>query len=759
MHGHHDPALVALSILIAMAASYTALDLAGRLRAASGKRASMAWLGTAALAMGGGIWSMHFVAMLALSLPGVSITYDAALTLFSLVLAIGVTGLGFAVARDADGGLRPLLIAGLLMGAGILAMHYTGMAAMRMPMEMHYNAVWVGISVLIAIGASTAALWLALVETRSVLRFGAALAMGIAVSGMHYSGMRAAHFVPSLEAQQATTGLGLNHANLAVGIAVTTFVILALALAAAVVDRRLAQVAAQEALRLRRSEEQFRALYRHTPLPLHSLSSKGTILEASDSWLQLLGRNREDVHGERLAFFMEPESAQKFLDHDWPLLLQGEAMDDVEYRFRTRDGVPIDVLMSSRLECDGDTLSISGGLVDVTARKRAEEALRQTQKMEAIGKLSGGIAHDFNNLLAVVLGNLELLQRRYAQDDRAASLIENAMQGARRGSVLTQHMLSFARQQMLQAEPVSVPHLFQSITDTLQRSLGPQIQFETDFDPQGATAHVDAHQLEISIINLAVNAKDAMPEGGTIRVCAKRSSLQSGDVDGLKPGAYVRVDITDDGIGMDSQTLARARDPFFTTKGLERGSGLGLSMVHGFAEQSGGALVLESEFGSGTRATLWLPAADVEAGTALSALPMQQSSAGPLKILAVDDDFLVLMNTVDLLQELGHDVIEASSGTMALDMLEKDAGIELLVTDHAMPGMTGTELARAIRQRRPELPILIVTGYAEIPENEQLKLPMLGKPFTHDQLKDAVTSALTSAPRPASGAAALSSIH
>jgi len=373
MHGHHDPALVALSILIAIAASYTALDLAGRLRAASGKRASMAWLGTAALAMGGGIWSMHFVAMLALSLPGVTITYDAALTLFSLVLAIGVTGLGFAVARDADGGLRQLLIAGLLMGAGILAMHYTGMAAMRMPMEMHYSPFWVGVSVVIAIGASTTALWLALVETRPVLRFGAALAMGVAVSGMHYAGMHAAHFVPSLEARQAITGVGLNHANLAVGVAVITFGILALALAAAVVDRRLAQMAAMEAHRLRRSEEQFRALYRHTPLPLHSLSGKGTILEASDSWLQLLGRNREDVHGERLAFFMEPESAQKFLDHDWPLLLQGQAMDDVEYRFHTKDGVPIDVLMSSRLECDGETLSISGGLIDVTARKRAEE--------------------------------------------------------------------------------------------------------------------------------------------------------------------------------------------------------------------------------------------------------------------------------------------------------------------------------------------------------------------------------------------------
>ncbi|VVT13668.1 MHYT domain-containing protein [Rhizobium sp. EC-SD404] len=759
MHGHHDPALVALSILIAIAASYTALDLAGRLRAAASNRASMAWLGTAALAMGGGIWSMHFIAMLALSLPGIEITYDAALTLFSLVLAIGVTGLGFAVARNVDGGVRPLLVAGLLMGAGILTMHYTGMAAMRMPMEMHYDPVWVGISVVIAIGASIAALWLALVETRPILRFGAALAMGAAVSGMHYAGMHAAHFVPSPESEQAITGFGLDHANLAVGVAVITFVILALALAAAIVDRRLAQMAAQEAHRLRRSEEQFRALYRHTPLPLHSLSSKGIILEASDAWLQLLGQSRNDVHGERLTFFMEPDSAQKFLDHDWPLLLQGQAMDDVEYRFRTKDGVPIDVLMSSRLESDGDTLSISGGLIDVTARKRAEEALRQTQKMEAIGKLSGGIAHDFNNLLSVVLGNLELLQRRYAQDDRATALIENAMQGARRGSVLTQHMLSFARQQMLQAEPVSVPHLFQSIRSTLQRSLGPQIQFDTNFDPQGATAQVDAHQLEISIINLAVNAKDAMPDGGTVRFSATRRHLQSGNVDGLRPGAYVRLDIADDGIGMDPQTLARARDPFFTTKGLERGSGLGLSMVHGFAEQSGGALVLQSEFGTGTLATLWLPAADEEVGAADTAMPAHQEISRPLKILAVDDDFLVLMNTVDLLQELGHDVMEASSGSMALDMLEKDAAIELLVTDHAMPGMTGTELARAIRQRRPDLPILVVTGYAEIPENEQLKLPMLGKPFTHDQLRDAVTSALMKGPDPQAAATTLTSIH
>ncbi|WP_342151912.1 MHYT domain-containing protein [Methylorubrum sp. SB2] len=751
MSGAHDSTLVTLSILIATVASYTALDLAGRIRAATGW-AAHAWLATAALAMGGGIWAMHFVAMLAFSMPGMEAHYDISLTLLSLIVPIAVTGIGFAIVNRPGRSRLALAASGLLMGIGIAAMHYTGMAAMHVPASLRYDALWVSVSILIAVGASTVALWLAFKNTGLGQRLVAACVMGAAVSGMHYTAMVAASFTAHGMIDGAHGDAGIGQTNLALAVAATTFLILFLSLIAAMFDRRFAVLAEREAVALRRSEEQFRALYRKTPLPLHALDAEGRIEEVSDAWLDLLGYPRGSVVGRPLINFMNEESARRRVQEDWPKLLASGTLRDAEYRFVTHRGEPLDVLLSAQVERDaeGEFLRALGGIVDVTARRRAEEALRQAQKMEAVGRLTGGIAHDFNNLLAVVIANLDLLRRRLPNDPRLTRLIEHAIQGAERGASLTQRMLSFARRQSLRPEPVSPPDLVRGMEDLLRRSIGPQVQIETRFPLGLPDAYADANQLELALLNLALNARDAMLDGGTITVGARAQTVGAEEVRGLSPGRYVCLWVADTGTGMDEATLGKAMEPFFTTKGVGRGTGLGLSMVNGLAEQSGGALVLESRLGAGTTAEIWLPVAAAREGgaekadaTAADAVQKIGAAMRPLTVLAVDDDALVLASLAATLDDLGHAVLEAASGEAALSALRRDhRKVDLVITDDAMPGMTGRQLAEAIRAEWPRLPVLLATGHAEAAQDAHLALPRLNKPYGQADLAAAITDCL-----------------
>jgi PAS domain S-box-containing protein len=506
-------------------------------------------------------------------------------------------------------------------------------------------------------------------------------------------------------------------------------------------------LAEREAVALRRSEEQFRALYRKTPLPLHALDAEGRVEEVSDAWLDLLGYPRESVVGRPLINFMNEESARRRVQEDWPRLLATGALRDAEYRFVTYLGEPLDVLLSSQVERDaqGAFLRTLGGIVDVTARRRAEEALRQAQKMEAVGRLTGGIAHDFNNLLAVVIANLDLLRKRLPDDPRLTRLVEHAIQGAERGASLTQRMLSFARRQSLRPKPVCPPDLVRGMEDLLRRSIGPQVQIETHFPLGLPYAYADANQLELALLNLVVNARDAMPNGGTITVGAREQTVGADQVRGLSPGQYVCLWVMDTGTGMDEVTLGQAMEPFFTTKGVGQGTGLGLSMVHGLAEQSGGALVLKSRVGAGTTAEVWLPVAETgEETEEVAADPVQKAGAATrsLTVLAVDDDALVLANTAAMLDDLGHVVLEASSGEEALTLLRRGRKVNLVITDYAMPGMTGQHLAEAIRAEWPRIPILLATGYAEVAQEGHLALPRLNKPYQQADLARAVADCL-----------------
>ncbi|HWL83763.1 MAG TPA: MHYT domain-containing protein [Roseomonas sp.] len=744
--GTHDAALVALSILIAMAAAYTALDLAGRVRASDGWTRH-AWLATAALAMGGGIWAMHFVAMLAFSMPGMEVSYDFSLTLLSLAVPIGATGLSFAVVSQTRPTGMLLLASGLLMGLGIVAMHYIGMAAMRMAADLRYAPLWVAVSVLIAIGAATVALWLAKQTRRVATKAGAAMVMGIAISGMHYASMRGAVFTAHANVDMAHGWTSLNQTAVALAVSASTFLILFLSLVAAMFDRRFAVLAEREAAALRRSEERFRSLYRRTPLPLHSLDQEGRIEEVTEAWLTMMGYRRDEIIGRPFINFMTEASARQLVQSDWPRLLQQGELRDVEYRVVTKSGEFLDIMASARIEQEEqeDAPRVLGGLTNVTDRKRVEAALRQSQKIEAIGQLTGGVAHDFNNLLAVILGNLELLQRRVPNDPKVALLLENALQGVHRGAGLTQRLLAFARKQDLKPRSVDIPELVQGMAELLRRSVGPMVQTEVHFPLPLSPAHVDANQLELTLLNLAVNARDAMPNGGTLSISASEQAVLPGAADGLTPGRYICLTVADTGTGMDATTLSRATEPFFTTKGLGKGTGLGLSMAHGLAEQSGGRLVLRSELGRGTVAELWLPASQKDLKPRQSEAVTEGASVipqtAPLTILIVDDDALVLANTAAMLEDLGHAALQAPGGQEALALLKGGHQVDLVVTDQAMPGMTGTQLATVLASEYPALPVLLVSGYADLLGSTDSELPRLNKPFHQAALAQAVNAA------------------
>jgi CheY-like chemotaxis protein len=302
-------------------------------------------------------------------------------------------------------------------------------------------------------------------------------------------------------------------------------------------------------------------------------------------------------------------------------------------------------------------------------------------------------------------------------------------------------MLAFARRQELKLEPLDVRDVVRQMTNLLQSSLGPSVQIETDFPPELPKVIADANQLELAILNLALNGRDAMPKGGTITI----SAVKRTEAVGLKTGQYVCLGVTDTGTGMDEETLKRAMEPFFTTKGVGKGTGLGLPMVHGMAEQSGGKLLLKSQLDKGTTAELYLPVALDE-----SARPAQDAAVHApvafnrkLSILTVDDDPLVALNTSALLEELGHTVFSAPSALHALEILHREKKIDLMITDQLMPGMTGSELASRIRAENAHMPIILATGYAELAPGEGAGLPRLAKPFSQRELAEAIARAVT----------------
>lgn len=506
----------------------------------------------------------------------------------------------------------------------------------------------------------------------------------------------------------------------------------------------LETMVAERTAALERSEANLRTIFETSHLYQYLLSPDGSVLYANATALRGIEAALDDVVG--LPFWLTPWF------NDTPGMPQAVetatrraatgSSENMSMALNLPTGVrSFDFSMRPVMGESGDVVALVPEAVEKTARIKAEQALLQVQKMEALGNLTGGIAHDFNNLLMAVQGSLDLLRERLPPDSRLMRLVANASAGAERGSALTRRMLAFARRQELKTEHIDLRLLVEDMTELLRRSLGPTIALETHFGARVPAIRADANQLEAALLNLAVNARDAMDGAGTLVIATDEAWVQQGHAS-LSPGRYVRLSVSDSGVGMDEGMLKRAIEPFFTTKGVGKGTGLGLSMVHGLSEQLGGALVLHSRVDEGTTAEIWLPAAPEHGAVAPrerlpEAVAARCAPGAALSILTVDDDDLVRTTTVDMLEALGYQVIPARSGHEALQVLEATC-VDLVITDHAMPQMTGTQLAERIRERWPALPMIMATGYAELPAGPQLEIPRLAKPYSQATLAEAV---------------------
>lgn len=500
---------------------------------------------------------------------------------------------------------------------------------------------------------------------------------------------------------------------------------------------------------LRRSQEQFQLLVQGvTDYALYMLDPGGRVSSWNAGAERIKGYTADEIVGEHFSRFYTEEDREAGLPQvALETALRDGRFEKEGWRIR-KDGSRFwaNVVIDPIRNPAGELLGFAKITRDITERREAQaslelarEQLLQSQKMEAIGQLTGGVAHDFNNLLTAVLSSLELVRKHLPDDPKVTRLIDNAVQGAMRGATLTQRLLAFARRQPLKMQAVDVPALIEGLVSLIMPSLGPGTRIDTRFEAGPLAAVTDPNQLETALLNLCVNSRDAMPQGGVITIAVRHETLAEGNDRGLSAGSYLCLAVSDQGEGMDAETLAKAAEPFFTTKGIGKGSGLGLPMVHGLAAQSGGKLILLSREGEGTTAELWLPAADVPA-VSPSAPRAESAEAAhrPLSILAVDDDALVLMNTAMMLEDMGHKVHEATNGKAALAVLESGEHVDLVISDHAMPGMTGSQLAIAIRMMWPDLPVILATGYAELPGGGAIDLPRLSKPFSQKDLAEAV---------------------
>jgi PAS domain S-box-containing protein len=498
-----------------------------------------------------------------------------------------------------------------------------------------------------------------------------------------------------------------------------------------------------------------------------TLDADGVIQMANSAASAELGFGPGELIGKRVDILFKDQTAW---DEVWRGLLAGVPQTrPVEIVAMRRDGSPSHVEVSASRWMSDERSFFTAILRDVNERREAEEALRslnqtlegrvvertaellsaqealrQSQKMEALGQLTGGIAHDFNNLLTGIIGAMDILKRRFAAKrfDDVDRFMDAAVTSANRAAALTHRLLAFARRQPLDPQPVDLNRLVDGMEDLLRRSLGEQVRLEVKLGDGVWPALTDANQLENALLNLAINGRDAMPKGGRLIVESANLSLDkpSGEgADAIEPGDYALLCVTDTGEGMSPETLAKVFDPFFTTKPIGQGTGLGLSMIYGFAKQSRGHVRIDSELGHGTTVKLYLPryngdlVARPPASPALAAL----SGAGET-VLLVEDDPSVRLLIAEVLRELGYSSLEASDGLAALPVLASNTRLDLMITDVGLPGMNGRQLAEIARQHRPDLKVLFVTGYAEhaTQRNEFLEpgMEMVTKPFALDAL-------------------------
>ena len=504
---------------------------------------------------------------------------------------------------------------------------------------------------------------------------------------------------------------------------------------------------------LRRSEEQFRILVQGvTDYAIYLIDPEGNVSSWNLGAQRIKGYAPREIIGKHFStFYTEEDRAQGLPAKGLATAARLGRFENEGWRVR-KDGSRFwaHIVIDRILDDHGRHVGFAKITRDITAKREAEQELAQTrealfhaQKMEAVGQLTGGVAHDFNNLLMAIIGNLELLAKRFRDDPQGLALLTNALAGAERGASLTKRMLAFARRQELRPAPLDVRPLVRNIAGLMERSLGSMIGIDMAFPLSLERVLVDGNQLELALLNLVMNARDAMPGGGRIRIDAQSVQVNERHAIGLPEGRYVCLSVTDEGHGMDEATLERATEPFFTTKGVGKGTGLGLSMVHGLAEQSGGRLVLKSDVGQGTRAELWLPTAPSEQRAEHVPSPMTEPSRhGQLRVMLVDDDPLILATTAAVLEDIGHLTYEMSSANEALEKLFGGAEVDLLITDQMMPSVQGHQLIAQVHAHWPQLPAILASGYTETPKGLSEQVVRLAKPYTRTELMQAIDKAV-----------------
>jgi PAS domain S-box-containing protein len=719
--------IVAISIAIAIIGSFVAYDICLRARTSAGAMRSV-WLAGAAVAAGGSIWSMHFIGMLAVRMP-MDVTYDFWWTFLSLVLPIILTGAGLRLVVVYPQSVAALLVGGFIMGSGIIVMHYVGMAAMRMDATVSHDPFLVGLSVGLAVVLSTAALFIAFKPARSLpLAAAGAVVMGVAVSSMHYTAMAASRIsmVPDLDdTGQAPIPVSL----LAFSIFITLSTAMLLVLMASRVDRRNAEALARQARVTNDTTERYQTLLRHSFDLIAPLDAEGRFVDEAISSDRLLGYEPGELMGQRFTDLVsagERADAQAWLAAvllvDKPLSRQYSLLS------RTGDEIPCEC-NAVRAEAPGTAWSLIVNVRDLTEKRQMEAMLGQSQRLEALGRMSSGMAHDFSNLITAVSLNLESIERRLPSSDLLEHL--RASQTAlSHGNSLIRQLLAFARQQKVEPEPIDLNGAVESMDRFIQMSLSADIAVELDLAEGLWPCTADRGMLEAALLNLVVNAQDAMPDGGRLTIATVNQTLKGRNSD-LPPGDYVMLSLTDTGKGMSREVANRAAEPFFTTKGAGQGTGLGLSMVFGFARQFAGDMRIVSTEGRGTTVQIRLPrshALPVEKG-------WQTGSGGGdhLMVLLVDDDNAVRHAAAIFLREQGFTVIGAASAEEALLVPDLRA-VDLLITDIHMGRINGLELAHRLSGRNPALGVILTSGSGSTRLEASTRWRHLRKPYTVREL-------------------------
>ena len=864
--GTYDHPLVALSVLIAICASYAALDLAGRVKAARG-RDRVLWLVGGATSMGLGIWSLHYIGMLAFNLP-VPVRYDWPTVLLSLFVAILAATMALSLVSGKIMSMWRAVVGSIVMGGGIAATHYIGMEATRSAAAVHYDARLVVLSVALAILISFGAFRLAFPAREdengvSLRKIANAVLMGIAIPVMHYTGMAAARFtadgtIPDMSHAIGITALG------AAGITIVTMMILSLAVLTSVFDRRISAQSlelesAEQRYRLlferslagvirttldgrvlecnlacarmfgygtceeliaspasdryfraedrntflailrkvksitnyeqclrrkdgskvwllgsanlvkgkdgapevneetfvditerKNAEETFRKAFNANPEPITIATlPEGRYIDVNESFLRVTGYSREEVIGRtsiELNFWAKPEDRTNFVE----MIERQGSIRDLEIAFRTKSGeIRVAVDSAEIIDVGGQECAIAI-FRDVTEQKTLEKQMRQTQKMEAVGQLSGGIAHDFNNLLGVIIGYSEILEQRLPPGDPLHKECQQIMKAGQSAASLTRQLLAFSRQQVLEPRVLDINAIVLNVEKMLRRLIGEHIDLRTNLDPALGPVKADQNQIEQVIINLAVNARDAMAHGGKLMIETANVDL---DEDYARrhppqlPGPYVLLTVADTGMGMDAETQSHIFEPFFTTKEVGKGTGLGLSTVYGVVRQSDGHIWVYSERGQGTTFKIYLPRAGQTDRLQQPHAAPGNTLRGSETILLVEDEKALRGLTRSLLEESGYTVLEAELPEAAAEIVQRHVGpIHLLLTDMVMPGMNGREMAAKLAPIRPEMKVVYMSGYsgfthAGLADSE---ISLLSKPFTREKLLRKVRETLES---------------